>query len=96
MNEFHDSGKANMGFIDPAQGSGGQQHQQRAHSFTASLYDVMADVLDHLDIGLQEFHDDFVDPREFGRDAVLDRYVHTTSPLARKYRLGGQWSPCSC
>ena len=84
MNKFHDGGKANMGLTDLAQGPGRQQHQQRAHSFTASLNDVMTDALDHLDIRLQEFHDDFVDLREFGRDAVLDGYVHTRSPISRQ------------
>ena len=82
VDEFHHSGKANMGLTDLAQGFGRQQHKQRAHSFSASLNNVMTDVLDHVDVGLQKFHDDIVDLREFGRDAVLDRYVHTRSPIS--------------
>ena len=80
VNELHDRGEADMGVIDTPQRLGRQQDQQRSHALAARFDDVVANIFDQLYIRLQQLHDDIIDLRKFGRDAVFDGYIHTTPP----------------
>ena len=80
MNELYDRSEADMGVIDTPQRLGRQQNQQRPHALAARFHDVVANIFHQLYIGLQQLHDDIIDLRKFGRDAVFDGYIHTTPP----------------
>ena len=61
MNKLDDRRKLDMALRDLSHGRRCQQCQQRPKAFTTGFNDILADVFDHIDIGMQLLNNQLID-----------------------------------